>query len=126
MARQAPVDGLTIRVEPVDKLFARAKESVGRIDRGDLSPETATLSFATPAQLLQALTPNRWNLVAMSRRIGPSSVRALSKALARDYRGVHADVAALLELGLVERGDDGKVFAPWGRITTEFVFEEAA
>ena len=36
-------------------------------------------------------------------RDGVASTRALSLALGRDCSGVHADVAALLKLGLLER-----------------------
>lgn len=120
------MDELTIRIEGLDQFFSRARQSARKIDAGDLSPETATLSFATPAQLLDGLTANRWALVAALRRLGPSSIRALSRALERDYRGVHADTMKLIELGLVERRDDHKVFAPWGKITTELVFDAAA
>lgn len=120
------MDELTIRIEGLDRFFDRARQSVRKIDAGDLSPEAATLSFVNPAQLLDALTANRWTLVATLRRLGPSSIRALSKALERDYRGVHADTMKLIELDLVERRDDGKVLAPWGKITTELVFDAAA
>ncbi len=119
------MDELTIRAEALDTFFSRAKASAARIDAGNVSPEPAGLSFATPAQLLEGLTVNRWNLVAMLRSTGPSSIRALSQAVGRDYRGVHADIARLLELGLVERRDDGKIVAPWAKITAELVFDVA-
>jgi predicted transcriptional regulator len=76
--------------------------------------------------LLKALTPNRWALLRRLRSTGPSSVRALAGSLGRDYRGVHADIAALLAVGLVERGEDGKVLVPWSRITAEMSIEIAA
>ena len=40
------------------------------------------------------------------------NVRLLADGLARDYENVHADVSKLLELGLLERGDDGRLTAP--------------
>ena len=36
-----------------------------------------------------------------------ASVRALAKALGRDYSNVHADVQALTAAGLIEAAEDG-------------------
>jgi predicted transcriptional regulator len=49
----------------------------------------------------------------------------LSQLLARDYRGVHADVTALIDAGLIERAD-GKISVPWSRITAEMAVDIAA
>ena len=76
--------------------------------------------------LLRVLTPNRWVLLRTLHRIGPSSIRALAKALARDYRGVHADVAGLLDAGLITRDGAGLIRVPWSRITAEMAFGAAA
>jgi predicted transcriptional regulator len=72
------------------------------------------------------ITPNRWTLLRHLRSMGASSVRALARSLGRDYRGVHADVAALREVGLIERQEDGKVLVPWSRITAEMSVDIAA
>ena len=53
-------------------------------------------------------------------------VSVLAARLGRDYRGVHADVTALLELGLIVRDDAGKISVPWSRITAELRLEDAA
>ena len=57
---------------------------------------------------------------------GQMSIRALAKSLGRDFRGVHADVTALIDAGLIEKGDDGMIFVPWSRITAEMAFVAAA
>lgn len=64
--------------------------------------------------------------MATLRKLGPVSIRALAKALARDYRGVHADVALLTDAGLIMRDEHGKVSVPWSRITAELDFGAAA
>ena len=46
--------------------------------------------------------------------------------LQRDYRGVHADVMALLDAGLIERSENGKIAVPWSRITAEMAVDVAA
>jgi predicted transcriptional regulator len=76
--------------------------------------------------LLKVLTPNRWALLRRLRALGPSSIRALAHSLGRDYRGVHSDVAALREAGLIERRGDGKILVPWSRIIAEMSVDIAA
>lgn len=48
----------------------------------------------------------------LARWVGMVSIYALTKALGRNYSNVHADVSALLELGLIARTPDG-VSVPW-------------
>jgi predicted transcriptional regulator len=50
------------------------------------------------------------------RRAGPCSVYALAKAAERNYSNVHADVARLEELGLIERNEEGAVSVPFESI----------
>jgi predicted transcriptional regulator len=51
---------------------------------------------------------------------GPISIRALAKALGRDYKNVYTDVQALQHIGLVTRQRDGRLLVPWTRIIAEF------
>jgi predicted transcriptional regulator len=117
---------ITVRVEAIDDFFTGALAAARRIDAGDRAQSPATLSFETMELLLKALTPNRWTLLRTLRAKGHSSIRSLSQELHRDYRGVHGDVMALLECGLIERTDDGKVAVPWSRITAEIAIDAAA
>jgi len=115
-----------LQVESLDRFFQDAAAAARRIDRGDVRAEPALLSFESMELLLRILTPNRWVLLRRLRSLGASSVRALAHSLNRDYRGVHADVTALREVGLIERRDDGKVLVPWSRITAEMSIDLAA
>lgn len=115
-----------IRVESADEFFRNALEMARRLDRGDRSPEPELIAFESMELLLKVLTPNRWKLLRALRTSGPSSIRALAHLLKRDYRGVHADVAALLGAGLIERTEDGKLTVPWSRITAEMSVDVAA
>ena len=114
-----------IHIESVDDFFNGALEMAKRLDAGDRATEPASISFESMELLLKVLTPNRWTLLRALRTNGPSSIRALSQLLARDYRGVHADVTALIDAGLIERAD-GKISVPWSRITAEMVVDIAA
>jgi predicted transcriptional regulator len=52
--------------------------------------------------LARVLTVKRVELLSYVRRNKVTSVRALAKALGRDYSNVHADVKALQSAGLIE------------------------
>jgi len=96
--------------ETADELHAIA----ARIDAGErLAPADYHLNFATAAQLFSELTPKRMELLDALKRTGPQSVYSLAKLLGRNYSNVHATVARLLELDLIARNDEGKVFVPW-------------
>ena len=117
---------LRIRVEETDDFFRGALAAARRVDAGDVAARSASLSFQTMDTLFRTLTPNRWILIGTLRRMGPVSIRALAKRLERDFRGVHADVAKLLEVGLIERDDHGKIVVPWSKITAELSLDAAA
>jgi predicted transcriptional regulator len=80
------------------------------------------LGFPDLPRLLATLTPARWALLRRLRESGPSSVNALAKLLGRDYKNVHTDVRALLDLGLVGRREDGLVEVVWDRVNAELRF----
>lgn len=71
------------------------------------------LSFESARSLFAELTPARVDLLGTLRRVGPCSVYALAKEAGRNYSNLHADVARLEELWLVERTDDGSVEVPY-------------
>ena len=60
------------------------------------------LVFASLADMAQALTPKRLELLRLIRRHQPSSVRELAQLAGRDLKNVLADVKALETLGLVK------------------------
>jgi predicted transcriptional regulator len=53
-------------------------------------------------------------------------VYALAKMADRNYSNVHTDVARLLELGLIERSDDGMVSVPFDAIEIRFPLAQVA
>ena len=115
-----------LHVESLDEFARRSRDMARRLDGGSRKRGTAHVSFESMEGFLKALTPNRWRLLRKLRGAGPSSIRALAKALERDYRGVHADVIALIDVGLIERGSDNSICVPFAKITAEMAFEDAA
>ena len=71
------------------------------------------LYFENLETLLKTLTTGRWVLLRKLRTKGPMSVRALAKALDRDYKNVHTDVRRLETIGLIGRSKERKIEVPW-------------
>lgn len=85
-----------------------------RIDNGErLTDADYQLNFATASQLFTEITPKRLELLDTLKRTGPQSVYRLAKTLGRNYSNVHTSVIALLELGLIAKDENDKVFVPW-------------
>lgn len=93
---------------------------------GRRRPVDFHLSFASARALFSDLTPARLDLLDDLRRAGPCSVYALAKAVGRNYSNVHADVARLEQLGLIERADDGSITVPFESIEIVVPLAQAA
>ena len=82
--------------------------------------------FESPAALFQAITPKRWGSIAALQAAGPLSLRALPRQLHRNVKRVHEDAHRLIEIGLIEKDDDGKLVVPFAEIRTDFVLKSVA
>jgi predicted transcriptional regulator len=76
------------------------------------------LAFESWDALARVLTGKRMEMLRYVRRNEVTSIRALAKALGRDYSNVHADVHALFEVGLLEPTGKG-VRADYDAIETK-------
>jgi predicted transcriptional regulator len=88
-----------------------------RAERGETFRERY-LAFESWDTLARTLTGKRMELLRYVRRHDVASVRALAKALGRDYSNVHADVQALTAAGLLD-ATDGGVRADYDSIETK-------
>ena len=77
-----------------------------RAERGDSFSERH-LAFESWETLARVLTSKRLQLLRYVHRHPVTSVRALAKALGRDYSNVHADVQALSAEGLLNVNERG-------------------
>lgn len=77
------------------------------------------ITFLTLESLVSVMSRKRLELLRALRASGPSSVRALATRLERDYKSVHTDVSLLADAGLIKRGADGLVSAPWDKVQAE-------
>ena len=73
-----------------------------RAERGEAVHERV-LAFESWEGLAKVMTGERYRLLRHLHRHPEPSVSALARALGRQYRRVHADVAALEQAGLLDR-----------------------
>lgn len=102
--------------EAAEASIARARHAMEALQAGRAVEPYFGVGFASMADMLAVFTPRRLELLATLRERGPMRVAGLARALGRDYKNVHGDVAALAEWLAVERGDDGRVSVPWDEI----------
>ena len=88
-----------------------------RAERGEKFRERY-LTFESWDALARVLTKRRMELLRYVRRHKVASVRALAKALQRDYSNVHTDVQALVAAGLLDMAD-GRLRADYDAIETK-------
>lgn len=83
-------------------------------------------SFETPELLFKRLTPKRLEILHKMQGAGEMSLRELARRVERDVKGVHTDIHALLEFGLVEKTASGKIICPFDEIRFDFAMRAAA
>jgi predicted transcriptional regulator len=88
-------------------------------------PQGAHISFQSAELLWQTLGAKRWDLLKRMTGRGPMSIREAARQAGRDVKAVHADIHALLNAGLLERGDDGLIVFPYESIHVDFMLSAA-
>ena len=89
------------------------------------SQKTARISFATPELLWRVLTEKRWELLKVLCGAGPVSIREAARRVGRDVKAVHADVTALLNAGVLDRTENGRIVFPFDAVKVEFLLQAA-
>ena len=87
--------------------------------------KSARISFATPELLWRVLTQKRWELLKALCGAGPVSIREAARRVGRDVKAVHGDVTALLNAGVLDRTDDGRIVFPFDAVKVEFLLHAA-
>ena len=89
------------------------------------SQKSVRISFASAELLWQVLTAKRWDLLKALCGVGPVSIREAARRVDRDVKAVHGDVTALLNAGLVDRTDDGRIVFPFEAVKVDFLLQAA-
>jgi len=87
--------------------------------------KSARISFATPELLWKVLTVKRWELLKAMCGAGPISIREAARRVGRDVKAVHSDVTALLNAGVLDRVEDGRIVFPFDAVKVEFLLRAA-
>lgn len=113
-----------IELSHKDSIFGAVKQQIADSRKGQ-TPDYY-MGFESARALFSELTPARLDLLDTLRRMGASSMYALAKTADRNYSNVHTDVSRLLELGLIERTEDGMVSVPFEAIEIRFPLAQVA
>ena len=57
--------------------------------------------------------------------VGPISIRDAARRAGRDVKAVHGDISALLNAGVLDRVDDGRIVFPFDAVKIEFLLQAA-
>ena len=96
---------ITVGGQFEEEASQRFVEAWHRAEKGEAVRERH-LAFESWDALARTLTNKRMDILRHVRRHKVKSVRALAKALGRDYANVHADVKALKDAGLIDATDN--------------------
>ena len=95
-------------LDEIDReIVANSDAAMIAVESGQTVEPRRTIGFEDWAAFFRSMTANRIAILEyIAEQEIVASTRALSAALGRDYAAVHADVAALVRIGLLERGPD--------------------
>jgi predicted transcriptional regulator len=85
----------------------------------------AFISFESPSLLFKVLTAKRWELVKVMTSAGPITIREAARRLGRDVKAVHGDVHALLNAGILQKTDNGRIEFPFDAVHVDFMLKAA-
>jgi len=110
---------LTITVEPDWKKDLRRFGALAQkgMDTGQYQGEY--LNFATPDTFFAHLSAHRWRILTCLLDAGILGVRELARRMKRDVKRVHEDAQALVQLGLLEKTEQGALHCPYVRINID-------
>ena len=95
--------------ETVETANQRLFENVRRAKAGEPVEADARINFADEKTMFTMLNGIRFDVLTFVADHHPKSINAIATGLGRGYRRVHEDVQALLNLGLIDRQDDGSL-----------------
>ena len=81
------------------------------------------ISFESPALLFKVLTGKRWELLKSMTGAGPMTIREAARRLGRDVKAVHSDVHALLNAGILQKTDNGRIDFPFDAVHVDFMLK---
>ncbi|OGS35373.1 MAG: transcriptional regulator [Elusimicrobia bacterium RIFOXYB2_FULL_49_7] len=102
--------------EITNKRFLRASKG---------EPQGAFISFESPALLFKVLGGKRWELLKSITGAGPLTIRETARRVNRDVKAVHTDIHALLDAGILQKTDKGRIIFPFDAVHVDFILHAA-
>jgi predicted transcriptional regulator len=88
-------------------------------------PQEPRIDFVSSELFFRIMTAKRWEIVRAMAGAGPLSIREVARRAKRDVKGVHGDVRALLDCGVLSKTKTGQVIFPFSAIRVDFMLEAA-
>jgi predicted transcriptional regulator len=110
---------VTLQLSSLDDVKRRAREAFKGHKQG------ARISFASPEVLFRLITAKRWELIRSMAGAGPMTIRAAARKVGRDVKAVHGDVHALLDAGILQKTDKGRIVFPFDAIHVDLMLHAA-
>ncbi|WP_416795345.1 transcriptional regulator [Ciceribacter azotifigens] len=105
---------VTISVCSLDE----TKRRLAAAFRGE--PQGNHIEFPTLELMWKILTVKRWEILQAMTGRGALSIREIARMVERDVKAVHGDVHALLDAGILEKSEEGKVVFPYEEVHVDF------
>lgn len=110
-----------VRKDARDRAVAEFIDTWKQLEAGAAVEPSDRLYFQDWSTFASLFTPRRVELLEALRQEPADSIRALARRLGRDQKNVHADVQALMTVGLVER-DGERLTAPYAEVGAALKF----
>jgi predicted transcriptional regulator len=110
---------LTLSVAAPDETRRRALAAFAGERQG------ARVSFASVDLLWKVLTPKRWAVLKALAGQDGVTIREAARRVGRDVKAVHGDIHALLDAGLLDRADDGRILFGYDAVKVDFTLQAA-
>ena len=110
---------ISFGVSSLEEVEARLKDAF------EGKPQGSRRSFISVDLMWKVLTPKRWEIIRAMTGAGPLSIREVARRVSRDVKAVHGDVTDLIQAGIINKTEQGKVDFPYDRVHVEFELEAA-
>lgn len=88
-------------------------------------PKGVHIGFETEEQLWTTLTLKRWQILKIMTGAGELIIREVARRISRYIKAVHGDVKVLLNCGLLDKTENGKVVFPYDAVHVDFRLKAA-
>jgi predicted transcriptional regulator len=118
------IEGLNMRTLTL-VVSSREKTNQRFLEAFEGEMQGTFISFESAALLFKVLTSKRWELLKIMTSAGPITIREAARRLERDVKAVHGDVHALLNAGILQKTDNGRIDFPFEAVRVDFILKAA-